>query len=49
MTEEEVMDKIDEWHEGNSELELHEFLGWTWEDYGRWAMTGLMPGETFYE
>jgi hypothetical protein len=34
----EVMDDaVDKWHDGNSKLELHEYLGMTWEEYKRWA------------
>lgn len=29
---------IDEWHEwDNSGMELHEYLGWTWEEYAAWV------------
>jgi len=30
---EDYEDKIDEWHESDSELKLHEFLGLTWQEY----------------
>jgi len=32
-------DHIDRWHDGDSELELHEYLGLTWEEYSEWIMT----------
>jgi len=32
-TEEEIDDKIDEWHNGNTGVELHEYLGMTLEEY----------------
>ncbi len=36
----EIDDYIDEWHDSNSDidLELHEFLGMTWEEYSLWAV-----------
>lgn len=33
----EVDDFVDRWHEGTSELELHEFLGMTWDEYSAWV------------
>jgi hypothetical protein len=30
---EDYEDKIDEWHDGDSKLKLHEYLGLTWEEY----------------
>lgn len=35
--EEAFDDAIDEWHTGSSKLELHEYLGLTWEEYKRWG------------
>lgn len=35
-----IDDWIDRWHEGDSKLELHQFLGMIWEEYGNW---GLAP------
>lgn len=36
----EVEHKIAEWHDGAAPgLLLHEYLGWTWEQYRRWAET----------
>jgi len=36
----EIDDYIDEWHDSDStnDLELHEFLGMTWEEYSLWAV-----------
>ncbi len=31
--EEDIDDKIDEWHNSDSELSIHEHLGMTWEEY----------------
>ena len=33
LNSEEMLDKIDEWHESNSELSLHEYLEMSWEEY----------------
>lgn len=33
-----IDDLIDEWHKSDSELPLHEFLGWSEEDYRKWVM-----------
>ncbi|WP_107316338.1 hypothetical protein [Achromobacter xylosoxidans] len=36
--ENEIDDFVDAWHEGDGEgLELHEYLGMTWEEYSIWA------------
>ncbi len=32
-----IDDKIDEWHKGDSNLPLHEFLGMTEEEYAKWV------------
>ena len=36
----EIDDYIDEWHDSDStnDLELHEFLGMSWEEYSLWAV-----------
>jgi hypothetical protein len=34
--ETDIDDYISEWHESTSSLTLHEYLGMTWEEYGRW-------------
>lgn len=36
MNKEELLDKIDEWHE-SSDNPLHEYLGWSFEKYRRWV------------
>lgn len=36
---EEIDDAVAAWHEGGSGLELHEFLGMTWEEYALWVET----------
>lgn len=32
----ELDDLIDAWHDGGGGQALHEYLGWTWEEYARW-------------
>ena len=36
---------IEDWHfNGAGEgQELHEYLGWTWEEYVTWVNTGIIP------
>jgi len=46
MNDEEILDKIDAWHlnePGTENLELHEYLGWTWEQYSHWVATNEIP------
>jgi len=31
-----IDDAIDHWHDGDSQLELHEFLGMTLDEYAKW-------------
>ena len=33
-----IDDWIERWHEGDSDLQLHQFLGMTWEEYGNWVL-----------
>ena len=36
--DEAIDDCVDEWHNGAGEnLELHEYLGFTWEEYAIWV------------
>lgn len=37
MSDEEFESKVEEWHEGDSKLELHEYLGMTWEEYAAYV------------
>ena len=32
-----IDDKIDEWHNGDSDVPLHEFLGMTFGEYAKWV------------
>jgi len=43
VTKENIDDLIDEWHEGNSEQKLHEFLGLTEEQYAHYVKTNELP------
>jgi hypothetical protein len=43
ITESDIDNRIEEWHNIDVELwaamgapELHEYLGWTWEEYKEW-------------
>lgn len=38
----EIDDFVDAWHDGDSDLELSEFLGMTLEEYSLWASDGSM-------
>lgn len=42
-TEDDINDWIDEWHEGDSDEELHVFLGLTWPEYGDWVERDELP------
>ena len=51
-TPEEVDRRIELWHVQTEEeplmkfgvsLDLHEYLGWTWDEYVNWIMTGEIP------
>lgn len=35
-----IDDYINEWHDGDSILELHEYLGMAFDEYGEWVMRG---------
>lgn len=44
MTEDEFDNKIQEWHEGaGGDVEVHEYLGITLEEYQDWFRTGEVP------
>lgn len=38
-----IHDFIGEWHDSESELSLHEYLGMTWEEYKAWAERDELP------
>ena len=35
----EIDEYIDKWHEGESELTLHTYLGMSWDEYAQWLKT----------
>ena len=41
-----IDDLIDEWHDSDSELQLHEYLGWSEEDYRKWVYDPNFRGAT---
>ncbi len=45
MTEEELLDRISEWHARPwITVPLYVYLGWSREQYARWVETGVQPG-----
>lgn len=46
-TTDEIESLVKEWHQCTdsrwSEASLHEFLGWSWDEYKHWAETGEQP------
>lgn len=34
---EEIDDFIDRWHKNSQDIELHEFLGMSWQEYSAWV------------
>lgn len=43
LTNENIDDFIEKWHESSEEIELHDFLGWTKEQYAHWVKTDELP------
>ena len=44
MNNAQIYDKIDEWHDGAGlNMELHEYLGWTEDEYWDWVRTSELP------
>lgn len=44
LTPDELDTKIEAWHNGDGEgKHLHEYLGWTFEEYKCWVEIGRMP------
>ncbi len=43
--EDEIDDFVEQWHENDElNIELHEYLGMTWEEYSIWAMNpSILP------
>ncbi len=42
-SKEAIAESIDAWHASDSALELHEWLGWAWEEYAHWVKTSEAP------
>lgn len=44
LTTTQIHGKIGEWHDRTDDGQsLHDYLGWTWEQYKTWAETGKIP------
>ena len=44
MTDEEIDDIVERWHAGEFPgKDLHEAIGWTWEEYSRWVESCIAP------
>lgn len=43
VNESNIDDLIAEWHDGNSELELYDYLGLSIEEYFHYVNTGKLP------
>ncbi|MGS2779908.1 hypothetical protein ACVBAX_21455 [Robertmurraya sp. GLU-23] len=43
LTNDNIYDFIEEWHNSDSEKELHEYLGLTFEQYAYWVKTDQLP------
>lgn len=48
MTQEEINQKIEQWHIRSDCLTIYEYLGWTREEYAKWVETCDIP-ERFKE
>jgi|GEM_PF-6202868 len=45
MTDSELNDRIDAWHDSDTTQMLYEFLGWSWSEYRKWVQEGIQPKE----
>jgi hypothetical protein len=50
--EDRILDAIDEWHKADKETlpfpvhrSLHDYLGWSWEEYSHWVRFDEPPKE----
>lgn len=48
LTSEELDARIEAWHNAPddsqvAQMSLHEYLGWTWEEYKSWVQKGIQP------
>ncbi len=46
-TETEVLARVEAWHECDDydPGDMHDAIGWTWEEYARWVETGALPSD----
>lgn len=53
LTEEQIEDKVSEWHNSDNPIPLHEYIGITWEEYKEyvqgWANTQVEDTTTEWE
>lgn len=40
VSEDQIDDYVEMWHNGQSDDSLHQFLGMTWDQYSQWVMHG---------
>lgn len=46
MDKDKLEDLVDMWHDSDIKMPLHEYLGWSAEDYSLWVEFDIQPGET---
>jgi len=46
LTPDQIDDLIDQWHESDSHIELHEYLGWSVDDYRTWVSDPIFIPES---
>lgn len=42
VTNDNIDDLLEEWHNSNSQLSIIEYLGLTFKQYGHWVETGIL-------
>ena len=42
LTQEQIDDKVDEWHNSNTNMLLHEYLGMTWDEYKEYIENNII-------
>lgn len=48
LSEQQIDDLVELWHSDDNAfpgVDLHDFLGWTWEGYRTWAESGVIPAQ----
>lgn len=45
LSETEILNLIDKWHNSNTDQKLHDFLGLTLEEYERWVIGRKTPSK----